>query len=143
MFSNYQLSLSGGSDDVNYYISGNISNQEGAVISQDYNRYSFRSNLNAKMNEKMDLGLNLYGSREERDGRVASIANAATFDPSTPVYDENGDYNFVSLKNVATAKLNPVLEANESIRENYRNQLIANGFFNAPPTSTPITSSET
>ncbi|MAX24025.1 MAG: SusC/RagA family TonB-linked outer membrane protein [Phycisphaeraceae bacterium] len=130
MFSNYQLSLSGGSDDVNYYISGNISNQEGAVISQDYNRYSFRSNLNAKMNEKMDLGLNLYGSREERDGRVASIANAATFDPSTPVYDENGDYNFVSLKNVATAKLNPVLEANESIRENYRNQLIANGFFN-------------
>ena len=56
---NYQLSASGASDIVNYYVSGNYVNQEGIVKGMDYLSYSARANVEVKANDKLKFGLNM------------------------------------------------------------------------------------
>lgn len=56
---NYQLSASGASDVVNYYVSGNYVNQEGIVKGMDYLSYSARANVEVKANDKLKFGLNI------------------------------------------------------------------------------------
>jgi len=66
---NHQLSVSGGTDDINYYLSLGILNQEGLIAKgkSDYDRYNFRANTNMKVYEtnsrnflnKVTLGANI------------------------------------------------------------------------------------
>jgi TonB-linked SusC/RagA family outer membrane protein len=56
---NYQLSASGASDNVNYYISGNYVNQQGMVTGLGYTAYSARANVEVKANDKLRFGLNI------------------------------------------------------------------------------------
>ena len=43
--SSYQFSASGGSEDTKFFVSGEFFNQDGIIISTDFKRYSFRTNL--------------------------------------------------------------------------------------------------
>lgn len=56
---NHQVSASGGSEYVNYYVSGNYVRQEGMVINTDYTAYSARANVEVKASKRFKLGLNL------------------------------------------------------------------------------------
>jgi len=120
----YQLSFTGGNEKTNYFISGGYLDQEGILKSQDYKRYALRTKLNTKFTDKIDFGLNIYLSREEKDGVAANVNNAVTFDPTTPVYDAEGNYNFSSLKSVATGSLNPLMQTEFNTREVFNNQVI-------------------
>jgi TonB-linked SusC/RagA family outer membrane protein len=128
--SNYQLSFSGGGDATDYFISGNIYNAEGTIINQEYKRYTVRANVNTKLSDKIKIGINVSGSREEANGARADLSEGLTFDPTTPVYDENGDYNFASIKGVGNGGRNPVIGPNEIIVDNYENRLNTSGYFN-------------
>ncbi len=96
---NTQVSVSGGDDKINYFVSANYNDQEGIVESNEYERTSLRSNLNAKVNDKLTVGLNLYASREIEHNDTRGFARfrgglssrAHTFDPLTPLRDVNGD----------------------------------------------------
>ncbi|WP_437921076.1 SusC/RagA family TonB-linked outer membrane protein [Sphingobacterium sp. LRF_L2] len=59
MVQNYQLSASGGTDYVNYYISGNYLDQKGIVKGLDYKNYTLRANVDVKPTKKVAFGLNL------------------------------------------------------------------------------------
>jgi TonB-linked SusC/RagA family outer membrane protein len=59
---NYQVTASGGTDAVNYYVSGDYLNQEGIALGVGYKRYSGRANVEVKANEKLRFGLNLNPS---------------------------------------------------------------------------------
>ncbi|MFD1768646.1 SusC/RagA family TonB-linked outer membrane protein [Sphingobacterium suaedae] len=56
---NYQLAASGGTDYVNYYISGNYMDQKGIVKGLDYKNYALRANVDVKATKKLSIGLNL------------------------------------------------------------------------------------
>jgi TonB-linked SusC/RagA family outer membrane protein len=56
---NYQISSSGGSDFVKYYVSGNYMRQEGMVIGMDYTAYSARANVEISPNKRLKFGLNI------------------------------------------------------------------------------------
>jgi TonB-linked SusC/RagA family outer membrane protein len=56
---NYQVSASGATDNVNYYVSGNYTNQDGIAIGLGYKRYSARANVEVKANNKLKFGLTL------------------------------------------------------------------------------------
>lgn len=53
---NHQLSISGGTDDISYFLSLGILNQEGMIAKDksDYDRYNFRSNTTMKVYETKD-----------------------------------------------------------------------------------------
>lgn len=126
-----QLSVSGGTDDVDYYVSGNYYNAEGTVVDQDYTRYAIRANVNANLSEKFRIGLKTYMSREDDMGVRANLAQGLTWDPTTPAYDEDGNYNYTPLiPGVGNGNPNPLVAPENNIRENFQQQVIASGYLN-------------
>ena len=95
---NYQLSVSGGNESTNYYVSGSYFGQEGIILNSFYDRFSFRGNIESKVSDRLTIGSNLTLSRSEQNFLSSSdndddvIGNAATIPPIVPVYDENGDF---------------------------------------------------
>lgn len=129
-FSNVQLSISGGSDAIDYYVSGNFYDAEGTIVDSDYRRYTLRANVNAKVSNKIKVGLNTFMSRDENRGVRANLATGLTWDPTTPAFDEEGNYNFTPLKpGVGNGTPNPLLAPENNVRENFDQQVIANGYF--------------
>ncbi|MBC7417232.1 MAG: SusC/RagA family TonB-linked outer membrane protein, partial [Pedobacter sp.] len=66
---NHQVSLSGAKDGTDYYLSGNYTDQEGTILGSNYNRYSFRTNVNGQVRDWFKTGISVAGSRSfERRG---------------------------------------------------------------------------
>ena len=59
-----QISASGGTDNVSYMISGGYFDQEGIVPTSGYDRFSFRANVDLKINDHVKFGLLLAPSIE-------------------------------------------------------------------------------
>lgn len=107
---NHQLSISGGSDNARYFVSGGYMNQQGIVVNTKYARYNLRSNLDLKINKWLNAGVNLnlikdkgnvppVGEGTRYGDILGQVINAIPrFDPITPVYDAEGNYNFKALK---------------------------------------------
>ena len=64
---NHNLSISGGTDDVKYFASVGYLNTEGIVITQGFERYNARLNLDANLGSKFKAGLNINGFVGDRD----------------------------------------------------------------------------
>ena len=103
MISNSQLSFSGGSDKIMYYVSGNYFNQNGVVINSGIDRYTIVSNLEADLSSKFKVGLNLFQSKQNKDGIISQtgaggtgaagvIASAYRFMPDKGIYNADGSY---------------------------------------------------
>lgn len=63
----HNLNISGGSDDVQYFASIGYLNTQGIVITQGFERYNARMNVNAKLNERFSAGLSVNGFVGDRD----------------------------------------------------------------------------
>jgi len=131
---NYQMSFRGGSEKMNYYVSGNYLDQEGLAINTNFKRYSLRSNINADLTDKLNLSTSLNLIRQEGlnndPGFGAGLAlGAVGFDKTTPIYDVNGNYNRQTLvvggvqESVLT---NPIFTARESNGTSSVNRVQAN-----------------
>jgi len=64
---NHDLSVSGGTDDVNYFASVGFLTTEGIVLDQGFDRYNARLNLDAKLGSKFKTGLNVNGFVGDRE----------------------------------------------------------------------------
>lgn len=102
--SNYQVSISGGSERMRYYISTNYFDQKGIVRSTDFKRYTARANIDAEVSAKFRVGIGVsptYTKENLRtvDGHWANqgIVNAALAMPPWIVgrYD-NGLYGQIA-----------------------------------------------
>ena len=129
-FYNMQLSVHGGSDIIKYYISGHIPNADGTIINQNYKRYALRANVSSNISKKIEIGLNTYLSREDFSGVRSTISTGLTWDPTTPAFDENGDYNFVPLiPGIGNGQINPLVGPENNVRDDHDYQVITNGYF--------------
>ena len=65
----HNLSVSGGTDKINYFVSAGTMYQDGLFRDgvNKYRQYSVRSNINVKVNEKLTFGVQLSGRRENRN----------------------------------------------------------------------------
>ncbi len=99
----YQLSASGGSENTQFFISGNYSDIEGIVNASDFKRYSGRMNINHKANKWLNLGINQslsntkqFGYRDHSNqaegiGISSPLGILMGSNPTAPEYDENGN----------------------------------------------------
>ncbi|MFA6702616.1 MAG: TonB-dependent receptor [Dysgonamonadaceae bacterium] len=60
--SNYQVSASGGTDAVKYFISSDYLDQDGYILGVTYKRYSARANVEVKVSNKITAGINIAPS---------------------------------------------------------------------------------
>ena len=115
----HQLSAQGGTDKVQYYVSGSYMDQQGTIIGSNFNRFSFRTNLDAQLKEWFKLGVNATYSRTKDDLKLADsneglLYYSLTTIPDIPVYDIEGNYSstvregFTSPNPVAMALLNEI-----------------------------------
>ncbi len=81
---NHQVSVSGGGDNVNYYISGTYFNQEGIVVNSDFEKIQFLANVDAQVSKRLKIGLNTISSRSQQNG----VSTQST--GSDPVGSVNG-----------------------------------------------------
>jgi TonB-linked SusC/RagA family outer membrane protein len=90
---NYEASVSGGSPYLKYFVSLNYLDQPGLILNQYYKRATVRSNLNFKINDKLDLKFFLVAaipqSRNTAYGGDTGdpFAAATEWDPTKPVRD--------------------------------------------------------
>ncbi|AEV98193.1 SusC/RagA family TonB-linked outer membrane protein [Niastella koreensis] len=59
---NLELRASGATDAVNYSVSGGVYDQNGIIVGSNYRRYSFRGNMEAKVSDRVKIGLNISPS---------------------------------------------------------------------------------
>jgi TonB-linked SusC/RagA family outer membrane protein len=88
-----QISVSGGTDKTNYYLSAGYFSQDGIVASTGYKRYSLRSNIDVKLSSTFTTGLNLSIIETYKDVNDIDLKSLIREDPLKAVYDEDGDYN--------------------------------------------------
>jgi TonB-linked SusC/RagA family outer membrane protein len=62
LLQSHNVSVAGGSEKIGYYVAANYFNQDGIIEGTDFNRYSIRMNLEADVNDKLRIGLNLSPS---------------------------------------------------------------------------------
>lgn len=90
----YSARVSGGTNDIQYYISGGYSNTEGTIRGNRLQRYSFAGNLNADVSDRVRVGatyrLAYVDALDNRQS--ASINEGYLAPPWQPLYDPNGSY---------------------------------------------------
>jgi len=100
---NVQLSMRGGSDNTKYSISGSYLNQDGIIIGSDFEKGTFRVNVDQKISDKVKVGTNINLNRNTLNGVITNLESAIPssitswaleFNPGLPVFDENGNYTY-------------------------------------------------
>lgn len=122
----HQVSAEGGTDKVNYYISGNYTDQDGTIIGSEFQRYSFRVNLTAQLKKWFKLGLNATYSKTSEslklaDGEEGLINYSLTTPPDIQIYNIDGGYSSVSKEGftnpnpIAMAMMDDILLDRQSL----------------------------
>jgi TonB-linked SusC/RagA family outer membrane protein len=68
---NYEIQAQGGDDKTRYFVSGSYFEQDGILIESGFKRYSLRTNVDQKVNDKIDLSMNLNVSYTQGLNAVA------------------------------------------------------------------------
>jgi len=127
----FQLSTTGGTEKLKYMISGGYFNQDGITEATGYDRFSFRANVELKINDWIKTGLLLAPSMEDLDvmsGMEASFFDIIRMPPLYTPYDENGDPKFLggapgdwrqwNLADFVNPLMNPLIQDNRRTVKN-------------------------
>ncbi|MFT3827490.1 MAG: TonB-dependent receptor [Chitinophagaceae bacterium] len=93
----HNLSVSGGSQDVKYFLSGEYMNQKGVIEGYQYKRISVRANLDMNVTSFLTIGTNMYFANNNYDGGRANLLFATAMSPYAPVYNANGTYKIYPM----------------------------------------------
>lgn len=86
------LSISGGTSDVKYFIGGEYLNQKGAIKGYEYKRASIRANLDVNLTSFLTVGMSSFFASNNYDGGRANLLNATAMSPYGNVYNADGSY---------------------------------------------------
>jgi len=132
---NYQLGIAGGSEKVNYYVSGTYFDQQGIVIHSKYKRLSVQSNVSFQATDKLKMGINLLLRRIDRDGVRSQefsggdgsgvLSAAVRFAPDLPIYNPDGSF---SLNSIGDPGDNPYAIATQVQNNSSNDEMVASAF---------------
>ena len=96
MTQEYNLSVSGGTERLNYAFSGNYSKQDGIIKNSGYERFTFRTNINSNITSWLSAGLNINFTKSTTDFAKAndydySIIRSAMVYLPTVYYGDNSE----------------------------------------------------
>lgn len=95
----YDLSISGGDERTQFFISGSHTFQEGQIIMSDYSRSTGRMNLSHRANERFSINANISLSQQMTNGSIdrGNFVNSPFVAgyisrPNVPIYNEDGTF---------------------------------------------------
>jgi TonB-linked SusC/RagA family outer membrane protein len=78
---NNQVSISGSSDKINYYLSGGYNKEEGVIKGDDFERISLTAKINTHITDWLEVGINGIYNNNDNSGIAANIADAYRMAP--------------------------------------------------------------
>lgn len=136
MMTQHQVSAQGGTEKVQYYVSGNYMYQDGTIIGSNFRRFSVRANMDAQLKSWLKFGMSsTYSNTNEdlklADGENGIVTYSLTTLPDIPIYDVDGNYSSVVREGYSNP--NPVALALTDEVKLGRNKLTGNFFFDVTP----------
>lgn len=99
---NHNISVNGGDDKTTFFTSFNYFNQEGVIKNSGIKKYIARVNIDRKVSERANFGVNLNTSlvndRNNIDGMMTNesagpIYSSLLYDPTEPIFNPDGSFN--------------------------------------------------
>lgn len=144
---NHNLSLRGGNAQTKYMISGSYFTQEGTIINTGMQRYQGRIAIDQNVNKKLSAGINLNYNRTFSYGAIASSEGEATtallftvwgYRPITGALTGDAfdleaeliDPEIVSGRGSADSRVNPVISAENAVRQRRNTAVLTTAYAN-------------
>ncbi|MFD2605142.1 SusC/RagA family TonB-linked outer membrane protein [Euzebyella marina] len=138
LFKKYNLTVTSGGERSNSIISMGYLNQEGAIVKTNFERFNVRANINTRITDNINIGLNVTGSRSNEryipEGSRDLVTGIALWaDPREPIYNEDGSFNnylggYNADGDLIFGSLNPVQLLHEEKNKRHINRLLSNMF---------------
>ncbi|CAZ97649.1 SusC/RagA family TonB-linked outer membrane protein [Zobellia galactanivorans] len=126
--SNTDVSVTGNSENANYFISGNYFNQKGVLRGSGLERVNFRTNLDVRVSDRFKTGIRANITHYKIENNKVDYGNiVSSVLPIRPVYLEDGSYSF---ENPISAGLERNPEADIQLRVDHDlvTQIITNAY---------------
>ncbi|MBG6235434.1 TonB-linked SusC/RagA family outer membrane protein [Pedobacter sp. CAN_A7] len=88
----HNVSISGGTEDVKYFISGDYLDQKGVVKGYNFKRTTIRSNLDVDVTDFLTIGTSLFVTNNNTDGGRVNFLFAGAMSPYGEMFNPNGTY---------------------------------------------------
>jgi len=136
---NYNLSASGGTEKLSYYVSGSFIDQQGIVRNTEYNRYNLRLNLDSKVSDALNIGTRIGFARAYRTLQMGEdfkggsnthhpVIGAIELAPSLSPYDVNGELVPELINIDGAQESNPIHHMENNIAHRYNTIINGNVF---------------
>jgi TonB-linked SusC/RagA family outer membrane protein len=142
---NNNISVNGGTENIKYYVSANYFKNQSVLINNDLTRYSFRSNIDVRISDKLKFGLNLAPSRTEQNRSAdepssgqfsagSTITSTYWADPSAPLYSSPNFLSYTTKGSITTNwTANPLYQLNIEEEKRRGSQLASGGYLEYVP----------
>lgn len=94
MQQSHQISISGGNQSTRFALSGNFFNEEGIIKGKNFNRTSFRVNLDHDISDRIRVGTSTLLSFIDRDVDASPFGGALITNPLGNPFNEDGTVDF-------------------------------------------------
>lgn len=118
IFHNHHLSVVGGKEEIKYSLAAGFYKKDGLMPNMSYNRFNLRSNIDSKINDRLDVQLNISASRDDRKSPATHkvydpdtdlwniMYHAFRESPLTPIRFQNGNYGLYLNEHNSVAEAN-------------------------------------
>ncbi|MDT0677584.1 SusC/RagA family TonB-linked outer membrane protein [Autumnicola musiva] len=99
---NHFISASGGTEKVTFLVGAGYQGDNGNIDGQYYDKYNFKANVDANVNDQIKMGANINLAYSERELRSGTVMQQLFRAPNwAPAYDENGDEILLPLRGMS------------------------------------------
>ncbi|MBN7800086.1 TonB-dependent receptor [Algoriphagus aestuariicola] len=121
---NHELSISGSTEKVNYYLSGSYTNQSSPLYGDEFSRISGRVNLDIKVTDWLKVGTNTGYTVKDYSGNEADISAVNFLSPFSQLFDQEGQIYRLPMNDGLV--VNPLFNAYQNQNHDVRNNLFSN-----------------
>ncbi|GGC12543.1 SusC/RagA family TonB-linked outer membrane protein [Parapedobacter defluvii] len=120
MLAQHNISVNGGSEAVRYFASLGYVNQTGMWDQYNFNRYNFRTNVDARISNTLNVGISVDARRANTDAAGLDaypiFMHAIQAAPIYSVHNASGAFNYIN------GQANPVAETSQTGYDRNRNE---------------------
>jgi TonB-linked SusC/RagA family outer membrane protein len=120
----YQIAVSGGAENINYYMSVSYNDNNGIIKGDDFNRISILGKLKTNITKWLEIGVDGSFSRRDYSGFAANVGEAQTESPYGVMFRDS--LNHLEKYPYTQSSVNPLWNVdagtrdNKDVRNNYR-----------------------
>ena len=104
---NYNVNVSGGAQDFQYYISSGYTDNQGVMEGDNYSTFRAKTNLNFQATKFLKINADINYSHRKTDSQMAGLTQAIASSPFGDMYGEDGNLTFYPNGDISTS--NPLL----------------------------------